>query len=111
MNNISGEIISATSSPKNKIYTNTEIKTHIDNMSEDEIIEVFRIVLKNNEKYSKNNNGIFINISKFKPETIQEISQYINYCECNNAYIDMDESERQIHRDAYYSQHLNNIIC
>jgi hypothetical protein len=97
MNNISGAEIFI---QKNKIFANTEIKTHIDNMSEDEVTEIFRIVLKNGEKYSKNNNGVFINISKFKPETLQEITQYINYCEANNAYIDMDEADRQIYRDA-----------
>ena len=56
------------------------IKTRIANLSQNEIEEIFKIIYKNNNNYSKNNNGIFINLSWLDMDTINKIDNYINFC-------------------------------
>jgi hypothetical protein len=56
------------------------IKMRIANLSQNEIEEIFKIIYKNNNNYSKNNNGIFINLSWLDMDTINKIDNYINFC-------------------------------
>jgi hypothetical protein len=56
------------------------IKTKISNLSQNEIEEIFKIIYKNNNNYSKNNNGVFINLSWLDMDTINKIDNYINFC-------------------------------
>jgi hypothetical protein len=56
------------------------IKTRIANLSQNEIEEIFKIIYKNNNNYSKNNNGVFINLSWLDMDTIIKIDNYINFC-------------------------------
>jgi hypothetical protein len=56
------------------------IKTRIANLSQNEIEEIFKIIYKNNNNYSKNNNGVFINLSWLDMDTINKIDNYINFC-------------------------------
>uniref|UniRef100_A0A6C0EXX5 NET domain-containing protein n=1 Tax=viral metagenome TaxID=1070528 RepID=A0A6C0EXX5_9ZZZZ len=81
------------------ILSNTEIKNKIEQLSEHELTEIFKIIKNNNEKYSTNKNGIFINLSTLKKCSIQEISNFISFCETNNKIIDQDEQTRDIYRD------------
>ena len=83
----------------NKIFTNSEIKLKIEKLSENELYEIFTIIKHNNEKYSVNKNGIFINISSLKQITIKEICNFIIYCENNNKIFDKEEQIRDIYRE------------
>ena len=56
------------------------IKSRVSNLSQNEIEEIFKIIYKNNNNYSKNNNGIFINLSWLDMDTIIKIDNYINFC-------------------------------
>lgn len=56
------------------------IKIRIANLSQNEIEEIFKIIYKNNNNYSKNNNGVFINLSWLDMDTINKIDNYINFC-------------------------------
>ena len=56
------------------------IKSRVLNLSQNEIEEIFKIIYKNNNNYSKNNNGIFINLSWLDMDTIIKIDNYINFC-------------------------------
>jgi hypothetical protein len=56
------------------------IKSQIEQLSQNEIEELFKIIYKNNNNYSKNNNGIFINLSWLDYDTIVKINNYINFC-------------------------------
>ena len=77
----------------------SEIKNRIDNLYENELIEIFKIIKDNKEKYTTNNNGIFINICNIKPITISEITNFLIFSEKNNKLIDKEEEERNIYRD------------
>lgn len=81
------------------LYSHMDIKNKIDNLSENEIIEIFKIIKDNNEKYSTNKNGIFINLSTLKKNTIQEISNFLYFCDNNNKVIDKEDIERAKYKD------------
>ena len=63
---------------KSEIYKN--IKNGLVNLSQNELEEIFKIIYKNNNNYSKNNNGIFINLCWLDYETLIKINNYINFC-------------------------------
>ena len=84
---------------QNTKLTLSEIKNRIDNLYETELIEIFKILKSNKEKYTTNNNGIFVNICTLKPITITEITQFLIYSEKNNKLIDKEEEERDLYRD------------
>ncbi len=80
---------------QNKIkYSKQDIKARIECMSECEMIEIFRIVKLCKEKYSSNQNGVFINISNFKQKTINAIIEYIEYCNDNKTLLEKEEELR-----------------
>ena len=81
------------------IFTNLEIKEKIDKLSENEMCEIFKIIKNNSEKYSTNKNGIFINISTLKKITINEICDFISFCDNNNKIFNQEEQTRDIYRD------------
>jgi hypothetical protein len=63
---------------KNDIYKN--IKNGLANLSQNELEEIFKIIYKNNNNYSKNNNGVFINLCWLDNDTLVKINNYINFC-------------------------------
>jgi hypothetical protein len=81
------------------MYSHTEIKNKINNLSEDEITEIFKIIKNNNEKYSTNKNGIFINLSTLTKNTILEISNFLYFCDNNNKAIIEEEIERAKYKE------------
>ena len=93
------ENVLKTLTQNNIMYAHTEIKSKIDNLSEDEMTEIFKIIKNNNEKYSTNKNGIFINLSTLKKNTIQEISNFLFFCDNNNKAIIEEEIERAKYKE------------
>ena len=63
---------------KNEIYKS--IKTGLTSLNQNELEEIFKIIYKNNNNFSKNNNGIFINLCWLDIETLNKINNYINFC-------------------------------
>ena len=80
-------------------FTNVEIKSKIDKFSENELSEVFKILRNNNEKYSTNKNGIFVNLSNLKKCSIIEICNFILFCDNNNKILEEEEQTRNVYRD------------
>ena len=78
----------------NKLYSKIEIKNKISNLSENELTEIFKIIKNNNEKYTTNKNGIFINLSTLRNTTISEISNFLIFSDSSNEIIDKEEIER-----------------
>ncbi len=56
------------------------IKNEIDQCSMFEYQEIYNIIRKNNANYSKNINGIFIDLQRLDDITIDQIYNYIIYC-------------------------------
>ena len=84
---------------KTIIFSNIDLKKKIELLSEHEVCEIFRIIKNNKEKYSTNNNGIFINLSTLKKISIQEISNFLLFCENNNKILEQEEEQREIYRE------------
>jgi hypothetical protein len=83
---------------KQKFKNLTKLKNHIDTLSKNEYIEIYKIININNEKYSQNKNGIMFDIMKFKEDTIEKIINFITYIETNNLLVDTDEQQRNSYR-------------
>jgi len=56
------------------------IKDNISLLNQFELEEIFKMIYKVNNNYSKNINGVNINISNLDENIIIEIDNYINFC-------------------------------
>ena len=63
-----------------KIELCKNIKSNITFLALSEIEEIFKILHKNNSTYTKNNNGIFVNLNWIDDATLNNINDYINFC-------------------------------
>jgi hypothetical protein len=90
LNNLKGQKI---------VYNLTDIKSKIELLTENELAEVFKIIKKNNEKYSTNKNGIFINLTTIKKVTVIELSNFLYFCENNDKIFDKEEEERARYKE------------
>ena len=63
-----------------KIDLCKKIKNDISNLNQNELEEIFKIIYKSNNNYSKNNNGVFINLSWINEDILQQINNYIDFC-------------------------------
>ena len=64
-----------------------DLKHKIDNLTEIQLQEIFRIILKHDEKYTVNTYGIFVNLTAFKKNTINDINNYLIFCENNEKFL------------------------
>jgi hypothetical protein len=64
----------------NKIELCNKIKADIVNLNHNEMEEIFKIIYNNKSTYTKNNNGIFINLNWLDDTTLNNVNNYINFC-------------------------------
>ena len=50
-------------------------------LKEYEYVHLFNLIVKENIRYSKNNNGVFINLRLLSDETISKIDTYLKFVE------------------------------
>jgi hypothetical protein len=81
------------------LYNLHEIKSKIELLTENELAEIFKIIKHNNEKYSTNKNGIFVNLTTLKRNTVIELSNFLYFCENNDKIFDKEEEERARYKD------------
>lgn len=84
----------------NKIEVCKNIKNNILNLSSNEIDELFKILHKNKTNYTKNNNGIFINLNWLEDDIIIQIDNYINFCLKSQKEINKYEIMRNLLTDS-----------
>jgi len=53
---------------------------NIERLSINEQIEIFKIIKKSTDKYTINNNGVFINLSPMDNNLVEKIQNFVNYC-------------------------------
>lgn len=83
-------------------YDNKEIinlKNKISSLSKNEFIEIFKIIKENNNKYTENKNGIFINMSKLTQNTIVKLENFVNYTLQNRDNLESDSILRENIKD------------
>ena len=76
----------------------TKLKQKILNLTKNEYTEIFKILKKNNQKYSENKNGIMFDFMKISDDTINEIKNFVNYIEENALIVDKDELTKNQYR-------------
>ena len=71
---------------KSNKFTITHLKNmkkDIAELQEDELIEILNYIKKDNIKYTENNNGVFVKMTKLSHQTIQQIEKFIIFCQQN----------------------------
>ena len=66
---------------ESKLEELNELKKKILKLKKNHQSEFFKIILKNNCKYTKNNNGIFVIMNKLPDNVIDEIKELISFSE------------------------------
>jgi hypothetical protein len=83
-----------------------KIKENISLLNQSELEEIFKMIYKVNNNYSKNINGVHVNISNLDENILIEIDNYINFClkthneiskyeNICNSYIDVINKDKQ----------------
>ena len=71
-----------------------DLRKRILKLHENEYIEILKIIINNNCKYSENNNGVFINMSRLPRNVITEIENILLFCEENKIRLQEDLKNR-----------------
>ena len=71
-----------------------QIKYYIEHcQGREEWKEIIKIVKKNLIKYTENSNGSFLNLSMMDSKTIEDIKQFIKFCQDNEIHINRNEKK------------------
>lgn len=64
----------------NKIDLCKTIQLNVSKLTDSENLELFKIILDTNANYTKNNNGIFLNLNWIEEDLLVKINNYITFC-------------------------------
>ena len=90
------------------------LKNRIERCNRTETIEIFKIIHKNGDKYTHNNNGIFLDLNKICDKTIIQIRAFIDFSEENRKHINeieakMKENKISIDNNKYQEKNINHL--
>ncbi len=66
-----------------KIKELKELREKIKNLELCENIEILKIIIKNDVKFTENSNGIFVNMNKLDNNTLEEIKSFLSFLNNN----------------------------
>lgn len=69
-----------------------KIVHNIDTLSQTEIEELFRMLHRNNYNYTRNNHGVFINLSWISADMVTLMENYIEFCHRSKVELQKYES-------------------
>lgn len=82
------------------------IRNIIENMSHQNHVDILKILVKYDDIYiNSNKSGIRINLSELKPEVIIELINYIKYVQTQENSLDIDEKQKEMYKNEYFSNH------
>ena len=64
----------------NKIDLCKTIQANVSKLTDNENLELFKIILDTNANYTKNNNGVFLNLNWIDEELLNKMNNYIIFC-------------------------------
>jgi hypothetical protein len=64
----------------NKIDLCKTIQANVSKLTDNENLELFKIILDTNANYTKNNNGVFLNLNWIDEELLNKMNNYIVFC-------------------------------
>lgn len=73
------------------IQDKISMRDKINKLNKNEMLYIFQLILNSNEKYTENNNGVFIDLNTFNYETLVSIIKYLD-----TVFENKDETKVQI---------------
>ena len=78
------------------------LKNQIENIDKIHHIKILNILKNNNIKYSENRNGIFVNMTSFNRETIENIKKILAYIKTQEKrLIDVETIKQELSKDYF----------
>lgn len=84
------------------------IKDVIEKMDKTVQLEVLKIIKSNEEMYSENKNGIFINLSEVSDKTMKELDEYVCYINTQEQHINIIENQKQHYKHEFFDDSENS---
>jgi len=79
------------------------IKNTIEKMNKTQHIEILRIFKQNPHiKLNENRNGIYINLSYLSQESIEKLTQYIEYVDEQERNLEKMESQKEEYKSTFF---------
>ena len=57
-----------------------QLVTAVENISENEMEEIFKMIHSHGCTYTRNNNGLFINLTWISEDLLTELEHYVKFC-------------------------------
>merc|ERR1739848_622006 len=76
-------------------YKEKQLEKDIVNLSANEHTEILNIIRNNNQKYSENNAGVYINLKYVDEVTIRKIIEFVTFCKQNKDNDDDKDDGKQ----------------
>jgi len=92
----------------NKIDLCKTIQTNVSKLTDSENLELFKLILDTNANYTKNNNGIFLNLNWIEEELLLKINNYILFCIKSQNEISKYELMKTLLNDSINIKENNN---
>lgn len=84
-----------------------ELRDKINGLYDYQLHEVFKIIQRSTDKYTKNSNGIFVNMKTLSSPVLWKIHQYVSFSCKNNVRMEQEKLDRdQIRKEAAQSEEI-----
>ena len=80
----------------------------INKLSKDEHIEIFKIIRKSTDKYTQNDNGLFVNLQTFDSKLLTEVYKFVLFCKDNIKKLKENEEIIKIEKEKMMSNTKTN---
>jgi hypothetical protein len=94
----------------NKIDLCKAIQSNVSKLTDNENLELFKIILDANANYTKNNNGVFLNLNWIEEDLLIKINNYINFCIKSQNEISKYELMKTLLNDSINTKEINGDI-
>jgi hypothetical protein len=78
------------------------LKEKMEGLNSTQQLDMVRILLKNNIKFSENSNGVFINLTHLSDAEIEEITKYITYISDQEANLSTIENMKKEYKKNFF---------
>ena len=72
-----------------------DLQKKISLLHQNEHLEILRIIRTDPIKYTENNNGVFLNMMKLQPQTLQKIQSLVDFCSQNSELLEKEQIKRE----------------
>ncbi len=95
---------------KRIIDTKKRVIREVEKLNKLEHMEIFKILRSHNVIYSENVNGIFINLTGIKDETVSDIEKYLEYvCKQEESLTEIEQQKNELTNTFFNDNNKDNI--